>query len=125
MQLIVVTLEHNMGTLKYNGYSGTVEYSEEDNCLFGKVIGMNKNLINYEGKTVEELKADFEAGIDLYLESCKERGVKPQKPYSGSLNIRIPSEIHSQLALKAQMTGRSINAIIKDVLTSQQDMFNA
>ena len=108
-----------MGALKYKGYSGTVEYSEEDNCLFGKVIGMNKNVISYEGKTIEELKADFEAGIDLYLESCKERGVKPQKPFSGTLNIRIPSEVHSQLALKAQMSGRSINAIIKDLLTSQ------
>ena len=71
-----------MGTLKYKGYSGTLEYSEEDNCLFGKVIGMNKNLINYEGKPVDELKADFEAGIDLYLKSCEERGIKPQKPYS-------------------------------------------
>ena len=38
---------------------------------------------------------------------------------------RIPSELHSQLALKAQMTGRSINAIIKDLLTSQQDLLNA
>ena len=114
-----------MGTLKYKDYSGTVEYSEKDNCLFGKVIGMNKNIISYEGKTVEELKADFETGIDLYLESCQERSVKPQKPYSGSLNIRIPSELHSQLALKAQMTGRSINAIIKDLLTNQQDLLNA
>ncbi len=114
-----------MGTLKYKGYLGTVEYSEEDNCLFGKAIGMNKNLISYEGKTVEELKADFEAGIDLYLESCQERGVKPQKPYSGSINIRIPSELHSQLALKAQITGRSINAIIKDLLLSQKNLLNA
>ncbi len=109
-----------MGALKYKGYSGTVIYSEEDNCLFGKVIGMNKNIITYEGQTVAELKADFEAGIDLYLESCKERGIKPQKPYSGSLNIRIPSEVHSQLALKAQLTGRSINAIINDLLKNQQ-----
>jgi predicted HicB family RNase H-like nuclease len=108
-----------MGILKYKGYSGTVEYSEEDNCLYGKAIGMNKNCITYEGKTVVELKTDFESGIDLYLESCKERGIKPQKPYSGSLNIRIPSEVHSQLALKAQMTGKSINSIIKDLLISQ------
>lgn len=112
-----------MGTLKYKGYCGTVEYSEEDNCLFGKVIGMNKNVISYEGQTIEELKADFESGVELYLESCKERGVKPQKPFSGTLNIRIPSEVHSQLALKAQMSGRSINAIIKEVLTSQLHLF--
>ena len=109
-----------MGAIKYKGYSGTVDYSEEDNCLFGKVIGLNKNIITYEGQTVAELKADFEAGIDLYLESCKERGIKPQKSYSGSLNIRIPSEVHSQLAFKAQQTGRSINAIINDLLKIQQ-----
>jgi predicted HicB family RNase H-like nuclease len=113
-----------MGTLKYKGYSGTVEYSEEDNCLFGKIIGMSKNVITYEGKTVEELKTDFVTGIDLYLDSCKEQGIKPQKPYSGSLNIRIPSEVHSQLALKAQMTGRSINAIIKDLLTNRLNQLN-
>ncbi|MEI7522875.1 MAG: type II toxin-antitoxin system HicB family antitoxin [Mariniphaga sp.] len=109
-----------MGAIKYKGYSGTVDYSEEDNCLFGKVIGLNKNIITYEGQTVAELKADFESGIDLYLESCKERGIKPQKSYSGSLNIRIPSEVHSQLAFKAQQTGRSINAIINDLLKIQQ-----
>jgi predicted HicB family RNase H-like nuclease len=108
-----------MGILKYKGYSGTVEYSEEDNCLYGKAIGMNKSSVTYEGKTVEELKTDFESGIDLYLESCKERGIKPQKPYSGSLNIRIPSEVHSRLALKAQMTGKSINSIIKELLVNQ------
>jgi len=111
-----------MGTLKYKGYSGNVEYSQEDECLFGKVIGMNKDVITYEGKTVDEIKADFEAGIDLYLESCTERGVKPQKPYTGMLNLRISSEVHSQLALKAQQTGRSINAIIRDALEKQLNL---
>jgi predicted HicB family RNase H-like nuclease len=111
-----------MGILKYKGYSGTVEYSEEDNCLYGKTIGMNRNSVTYEGKTVEELKTDFESGIDLYLESCKERGIKPQRPYSGSLNIRIPSEVHSRLALNAEMTGKSINSIIKELLTSQLNL---
>jgi len=37
------------------------------------IIGMNKNLITYEGKTLKKVKADFESGIDLYLESCKYR----------------------------------------------------
>lgn len=41
---------------------------------------MNSNLITYEGSTVEELKADFEAGIDIYIESYMERRIQPQKP---------------------------------------------
>lgn len=68
-----------MGQLKYKGYTGSVEYSEEDNCLYGKVLGLKKDCITYEGETISELKSDFEGAIDDYLASCKERGVEPGK----------------------------------------------
>ena len=65
-----------MDYLEYKGYKGSIEYSKEDDCLFGKVQGLGKNvLILYEGNTVDELRKDFEGGIDSYLEGCKERGV--------------------------------------------------
>ena len=57
-----------MGFLKYKGYTGSVEYSEEDNCLFGKEQGMTKDRIIYEGTTVDELTADFHGAIDDYLQ---------------------------------------------------------
>lgn len=57
-----------MDYLEYKGYKGSVEYSKEDNCLCGKVQGMgNKALILYEGTTIDELRKDFEEGIDNYL----------------------------------------------------------
>ena len=72
-----------MDYLEYKGYKGSIEYSKEDDCLFGKVQGLGKNvLILYEGNTVAELRKDFEGVIDSKLEGCKERGVTPQKPYS-------------------------------------------
>lgn len=58
-----------MNYLEYKGYKGTVEHSSEDDCFFGKVVGLGKDLIAYEGKTMTELRADFEAGIDSYIES--------------------------------------------------------
>ncbi len=33
-----------MGLLKYKGYTGSVDYSEKDNCLYGKVLGMSKGV---------------------------------------------------------------------------------
>lgn len=48
----------NKQFLKYKGYRGSVEYSLEDNILFGKIIGI-KGLISYDGKTIEELKKAF------------------------------------------------------------------
>ena len=44
--------------LSYKNYNGTVEYSKEDNCLFGKVVGI-KSLLSCEGDSVQELEKDF------------------------------------------------------------------
>ena len=111
-----------MGCLKYKGYSGSVEYSEEDNCLYGKVLGMSKNAITYEGQDLTELRQDFEGAIDDYLALCEARGIEPSKPYSGSFNIRVSPEIHSAIAALAQKAGITINAFVKQVLAKEVDM---
>jgi hypothetical protein len=35
-----------------------------------------RGLISYEGQNVDELEQDFRAGIDEYLEVCKEKGIE-------------------------------------------------
>lgn len=111
-----------MGNLKYKGYIGSVEFSEEDSCLFGKVLGMSKDCITYEGETIGELKRDFEGAIDDYIASCKARGVEPRKAFSGTLNIRISPEIHSRIAVLAQEAGTTINSFIKSALENQLNL---
>ncbi len=108
-----------MGQLKYKGYVGSVEYSEEDNCLYGKVLGMHNDLISYEGETVEELKKDFEGAIEDYLASCEDRGVKPRKPFSGKLNLRMSSELHGRIATIAANTGTTINEFINRAISNE------
>ena len=105
-----------MDFLEYKGYKGSVEYSKEDNCLFGMVQWLNKDLILYEGQTLDELRKDFEAGIDSYIEGCKAEGVEPAKPYSGRLNLRMPSELHSRVAAFASTTGTTINDFINSAI---------
>jgi len=103
-----------MNNLEYKGYFGSIEYSKEDKCLYGKVLGMTKDSITYEGSTVEELENDFRDAIESYLEGCEEIGIKPRKEYNGVLNIRIPSDVHSRVAMYAENHGTSINAFIRD-----------
>ena len=109
----------NMDYLEYKGYKGSVEYSKADNCLFGKILGMNKDLITYEGNTIDELRTDFEAGVESYISGCLADGIEPRKPYSGTLNIRIPSDIHGKIAMIAEQTGTSVNAVIRSVLEKE------
>ena len=70
-----------MNKLEYKGYYGSIEYSESDNCLFGKVLGMPDNLMLYEGNTETELYNDFKEAIDVYLDYCQSEGFVPRKSY--------------------------------------------
>jgi predicted HicB family RNase H-like nuclease len=59
--------------LSYKNYNGTVEYSKDDGCLFGKVVRI-KSLLSYEGNSIQELENNFQAVIDEYITDCEERG---------------------------------------------------
>lgn len=106
--------------LSYKGYHGTVEYSLEDQVLYGKVIDL-KSLISYEGSTITELKADFKASIDDYLEMCKEHNETPEKSFTGSFNVRISPQLHRQLALYAASHHESLNSSIKEAVEKLVD----
>ena len=88
-----------MKNLEYKGYTGSIEYSKEDDLLYGKVLGI-QGLISYEGKTGKELEVDFKEAIDSYLTDCKKEGISPeivwdtratQAPLSGSIWKRMSS----------------------------------
>ena len=108
-----------MSLLNYKGYTGSVEFSQEDNCLYGKVPGMKKDCISYGGETVSEPGSDFEGAVDEYLSSCKARGVKPAKPYSGRLVLRMPSDLHSRVATTAAGLGMTINGFINTAILDE------
>ena len=101
--------------LSYKNYNGTVEYSKEDDCLFGKVVGV-RSLLSYEGESIKELKADFQRVIDEYLADCGERTVEPEQPYKGTFNIRISPELHRNIALYAMEHGKSLNAAVEEAI---------
>lgn len=102
-------------TMTYKGYTGTVEYSEKDNILFGKVLGIN-GLISYEGTDVNSLRADFEEAVDYYLEDCAEKGIEPQKSYKGIFNVRLSPELHRTLAEHAIKNGQTLNSAVEEAV---------
>jgi len=75
------------------GYLGSIEASIEDGVLFGKLECVT-TLVNYEGETVKELQAAFEAAVDDYLTTCTAKGYEPETPCKGSFNVRIGHDLH-------------------------------
>jgi predicted HicB family RNase H-like nuclease len=59
--------------MKYKGYQGQVNYDVEAKLFHGEVIGL-RDVITFQGTTVDELEQAFKDSIDEYLDFCKELG---------------------------------------------------
>jgi predicted HicB family RNase H-like nuclease len=107
-----------MNTMTYKNYPARIEYSEEDGCFVGHIVGIN-DIVGFHGESVAELRAAFEEAVDDYLESCARLGRAPQKPYSGNLMLRIPPDVHAAVAAAANVSGKSINQWAAEVLAEK------
>jgi predicted HicB family RNase H-like nuclease len=102
--------------MRYKGYIGNVTYDADAKVFHGEVIGL-KDVITFQGTAVDELEKAFHDSVDDYLVWCKERGDKPEKTFSGKLNLRMPSELHAQLVVDAAKRDMSLNDFINEKLS--------
>ena len=73
-------------------------------------------MISFEGDSVATITADFHDAVDEYLDYCEKTGKEPEKPFKGSFNVRIGSDLHRKAALEALGCGISLNALVEDAL---------
>ena len=104
-----------MTTMTHEGYLATLEIDEDAGVIYGRVINANA-VLTFEGETLAELRTAFADTIADYRDWCKERGVEPEKPYSGTLSLRIAPELHRRVAEQAAKAGESINQFIAERL---------
>jgi predicted HicB family RNase H-like nuclease len=101
--------------MTYKGYQARVDLDEEAGVFHGEVIN-TRDVITFQGSSVEELKRAFEDSVDDYLEFCGARGEDPEKPFSGKILVRMPPEVHRQIMTQARRQGKSLNAYLLEVL---------
>src|SRR5206468_116793 len=61
------------------------------------------------------------ASVDDYLAFCRERGEEPDKPMSGQFVARVGPELHKKLSTIAAASGRSLNAVVTELLEGGAD----
>ena len=104
-----------MNTMSHKGYTARVEFDERDNIFVGRVLGI-RTMISFHGQTVAELRAEFEGAVEDFMRDCKEKGLKPEKPASGKLLLRVPPEVHGAALVAAQAAGKSLNQWATELL---------
>ncbi len=106
--------------MQNRGYLARIEFDEEANMFHGEVVNI-RDVITFQGKSVEELKRSFQDSVDDYLEFCAERQEKPEKPFSGRFTIRLSPEQHRKIVLAAEKAGKQIESWVADTLIKSAD----
>lgn len=99
-------------TLRYKEWVGSVHFSADDECFFGKLEGID-DLVTFEGRDVKELKNAFRGAVEDYLRVCRQAGRPPQRSYKGSFNVRMPPELHQKAVRRSVLLGISLNQLVQ------------
>src|SRR5690348_1762044 len=97
-----------------------MEVNAEDGVICGRILGI-RDIVTFEGDTVSAAEQAFRDSVDDYLEFCEQRGVSPDKPFSGKFIVRIRPELHRTLAIAAETQKTSLNAYVEGVLGEHAD----
>lgn len=101
--------------MEYKGYIGKVEFDADGSIFHGEVVNL-RDVITFEGTSVEDLKQAFRESIDDYLAFCAERGEEPEKPFSGKFILRVSPELHREINLQARLRNQSLNQWVSQTL---------
>lgn len=104
--------------LEYKGYYTEIEYSVEDNVLYGKIEAIN-DLVMFDSESASEIEKEFHDAVDDYLAFCKEVGKEPERPYKGTFNVRVTPELHKAISTESFRRGCTLNQFVSSALTHE------
>jgi predicted HicB family RNase H-like nuclease len=101
-------------TMQYKGYTAAIEYSAEDGCLVGRVMGAGHAIV-FGGATIEEVRSTFEDMINDYPAVCSDLGQTPAKP-AWDVLVPIAPEIYAKASRRAECDGITVGKVMEAAL---------
>ena len=95
--------------MKHHGYGAMITLDEDADIFHGEVVN-TRDVITFQGRSVDEIRTAFKDSVDEYLKFCAELGEEPERPYSGKIALRIPSSLHRTASSAARAEGKSQNS---------------
>lgn len=107
-----------MNTMELDGFTASITYDPERDRFRGEIQGLNGSA-DFYGLDPGELRKEFRASLDFFIETCKRHDIPVHKPASGKFVVRLPPELHRRAATAAQVAGISLNALVERAIRNE------
>lgn len=100
-------------------YLVIIKWSEEDGVFVATVPELTGCATH--GNSFDKAASHAKDAIATWLDGAKEAGIEIPEPvctkkFSGKFNLRVPAEVHRNLAIKAQEKHVSLNSFAVDLI---------
>lgn len=102
--------------MEYKSYLARVEYDDRAGLFHGEVINI-RDVVTFQGRSVQELRRAFRDSVEDYLAFCAQRGEEPEKPFSGRFVVRLSPDLHRRIYVASRKAGKSLNAWVRERLS--------
>ncbi len=101
--------------MTYKGYLAQIVFDEQANFFHGEVVNI-RDVVTFQGQSVEELRQAFADSVEDYLAFCAARGETPDQPFSGRFTVRLSPEQHRQVLRAAAKAGKDVTQWVAEAL---------
>ena len=105
-------------TMEIEGYRAVIQFDPDIDMFRGEFVGLNGGA-DFYARDVAGLRREGAASLKVFLEMCEEDGAEPRRQFSGRFNVRLPPELHADIAAAAAAHGKSLNQWITDALNAR------
>ena len=100
--------------MEYKGYLAKVDVEGYE--FYGTVVNLHRDLVDFRGRTIDEVRRGFQESVDFYLDGCRKDGEEPEKPFSGKFVVRISPATHRRAATLARIKDQSLNVVVVEAI---------
>ena len=101
--------------MAHKGYLAHIAFDEQANLFHGEVINI-RDVVTFQGQSVDELRQAFADSVEDYLSFCAERGEATDQPFSGRFTVHLSPEQHRKAVLTAEKTGKDVSQWVAEAL---------
>ena len=101
--------------MAYKGYLAHITFDAQANLFHGEVINI-RDVVTFQGQSVDELRQALADSVEDYLSFCAERGEAPDQPFSGRFTVRLSPEQHRKVILAAEKAGKDVAQWVTETL---------
>ena len=101
--------------MAYKGYLAHITFDAQANLFHGEIINI-RDVVTFQGQSVDELRQVLADSVEDYLAFCAERGEAPDQPFSGRFTVRLSPEQHRQVILAAEKAGKDVAQWVAETL---------